>query len=194
MKNYGTVSLMRVIGLAVLLLCGASLSLAAPVPPPTIAKAFGTSNLLLNGSTSLTFTISNTSIGSPYSGIGVTDPLPAGLVVSAPGGATTNTCGGSVTAIAGFGSVSLTSGSVAGAPSSCTFSVNVTGTTLGLMNNTTDPMTTNESGVGGFATASLTVVQAVAATSVPTLSEWGMIILSALMAGAALLFLRRRGV
>ena len=161
--------------------------------PPTIAKAFGTSNLPLNGSTSLTFTITNPNAFTALSGVAVSDPLPAGLVVSNPLAGVTDTCGGTFAPTAGSGSVSLTGGAIA-ANSSCTFSVNVTGTTSGLKNNTTGNVASNEGGEGLTANASLTVAQAVVATSIPTLSEWGMIILSALMALAAFIGLRRRGV
>ena len=191
MKDNGT-SLMRTVGLAALLLCGASLSLAGGTPALGIAKAFGTSTLLLNGSTSLTITLNNF-IGSPYGSVGVSDPLPAGLVVSNPTGAV-NHCGGTFNPNPGDTSVSLTGGSLSGG-ASCTFSVNVTGTTLGLKNNTTGQVTSpDQDAPGGTANASLTVVSAVDSASIPTLSEWALFILSALMAAAAFIGLRRRGV
>ena len=58
-------------------------------------------------------------------GVGFTDPLPAGLVVATPNGLT-GTCGGTVTAVAGAGSVALVNGALA-AGGSCTITLNVTG-------------------------------------------------------------------
>lgn len=157
----------------------------------TITKSFGAASIPFNGSTSLTLSIANPN-ASALSGVAVSDTLPAGLVVATPNGLT-NSCGGSVTAVAGSGSVSLTAGTIAGS-ASCAVTVNVTGTSAGLKINTTSTVSSTEGGIGGTATASITVAQAVAATSIPTLGEWGLMLLSALMAGAAFLGLRRRAV
>jgi len=79
------------------------------------------------------------------------------LVVSTPDGLTT-TCSGTITAIAGSSSVSLSAATLA-AGASCAFSVNVTGIALGAQNNTTGPVSSNESGPGATSnTASLVVV------------------------------------
>ncbi len=158
---------------------------------PTITKSFGAASIPFNGSTSLTLSITNPN-ASGLTGVAVSDTLPAGLVVATPNGLT-NSCGGSVSAVAGSGSVSLTGGSIAGS-ASCAVVVNVTGTSAGLKVNTTGTVSSTEGGVGGTASASITVAQAVAATSIPTLGEWGLMLLSALMAGAAFLGLRRRAV
>ena len=58
----------------------------------------------MNGTTTLTFTLSNPNAGIALSGVGFTDTLPAGLVVATPNGLA-STCGGTVTAVAGGGSV-----------------------------------------------------------------------------------------
>ena len=95
------------------------------------------------------------------SGIGVTDALPSGLAVSTPNGLT-GTCGaGTITANAGDTNVSLSGANldVSTSPNaSCTFSVNVTGTVIGVQNNTTGAVTSTEGGTGGTATASVAVV------------------------------------
>jgi fimbrial isopeptide formation D2 family protein/uncharacterized repeat protein (TIGR01451 family) len=127
------------------------------VGPPVIIKAFGAASIPLNGSTSLTFTIQNNNTTVALSGVAFSDTLPAGLVVSTPNGLT-GTCGaGTITATAGTNVISLSGGTIA-ASSSCTFSVNVTGTAAGLQNNTTGNVTSTEGGTGGTASASINVV------------------------------------
>jgi YVTN family beta-propeller protein len=127
------------------------------VSPPVIIKAFGAASVPLNGSTSLTFTIQNNNIGTTLTGVGFTDTLPAGLVVSTPNGLTGSCGGGTITGTPASGSVSLTGASIA-AGASCTFAVNVTGTTGGVKNNTTGNVTSTEGGTGGTASASVTVL------------------------------------
>jgi uncharacterized repeat protein (TIGR01451 family) len=138
----------------------------SPASAPTISKAFGASSIALGGTTSLSFTVTNPNAGASLSGVGFTDTLPAGLVVSTPNGLG-GTCGsGTITAVAGSGSVSL-SGVTLGATGSCTFSVNVTGSTAGTKNNTTSAVTSTEGGSGGTAFASVTVNGPIP----PTISE-----------------------
>jgi len=141
--------------------CGGGSSGSPPPPPPvklppTIAKAFGAASVALNGSTTLTFNLSNPNTGLSLSGIGFTDNLPAGQVVSTPNGLTGSCGGGTVTAASGSSSVGL-SGATLAAGASCTLAVNVTGTATGTQNNTTSAVTSNEAGNGGTASASLIV-------------------------------------
>ncbi|HXJ71772.1 MAG TPA: hypothetical protein VNM37_02925, partial [Candidatus Dormibacteraeota bacterium] len=126
------------------------------VGAPTIAKAFGAASIPLNGSTSLTFTITNPNTTVALSGVAFSDTLPAGLVISTPNGLT-GTCGaGTITATAGTNVISLSGGTIA-ASSSCTFSVNVTGTAAGAQVNTTGAVTSTEGGTGNTATATVHV-------------------------------------
>ena len=127
------------------------------VAPPTIAKAFGAASIPLNGSTSLSFTITNPNTTVALTGVGFSDTLPAGLVVSTPNGLTGSCGAGTITATAGTNTISLSGGTIA-ASSSCTFSVNVTGTAAGQQTNTTGNVTSTEGGTGGTATASINVV------------------------------------
>ena len=137
--------------------CGGGSSRGSPPPPvlaPTLAKAFGASSVALNGTTTLTFTLSNPNTNQTLTGIGFTDTLPSGQVVATPN-ALTGACGGG-TIMAGSNSVNL-SGATLTASSSCSFSVNVTGVTSGTLKNTTGAVTSNEGGQGGTATATLIV-------------------------------------
>src|ERR1017187_3134039 len=130
-----------------------------PSPPiffPTITKTFGAATIAVNGTTSLSFTITNPNVAFSVSGVAVTDTLPAGLVVSTPNGLTGTCGGGTITAVAGSGSVSLTGATLAGG-GSCTFAVNVTGTTAGVKSNTTGTISSTEGGTGSTASASVTV-------------------------------------
>ena len=127
------------------------------VAPATIAKAFGAASIPLNGSTSLSFTITNPNATVALTGVAFSDTLPAGLIISTPNGLT-GTCGaGTITATQNTNTISLSGGTIA-ANSSCTFSVNVTGTAAGAQVNTTSAVTSTEGGTGNTATATLQVV------------------------------------
>src|SRR6185437_14508546 len=143
------------------------------VAPPTIAKAFGSASVPLNGTTTVTFTISNpnTTAAGDLTGVAFSDTLPVSagpgtatlLVAATPG--VVNTCNGTVTATAGTGVISLSGASVAH-NSSCTLTVNVTGTVEGDANNTTGAISSTEGGTG---TASNTATLKVVAP--PTISK-----------------------
>jgi len=140
--------------------CGGSSGDSPPPPtklPPTIAKEFGGTSVALNGNTTLTFTLSNPNSSLSLSGIGFTDTMPSGLTVSSPNGLTGTCGGGTITAASGSTSVSL-SGAALAAGSSCTFTVNVMGTTSGGQNNVTSAVTSTEAGNGATASAQITVV------------------------------------
>ena len=60
---------------------GSASGVVVPVVPPAIAKAFGAQAIPTNGSTSLTFTITNPAANTVAEvGVAFTDTLPAGLV------------------------------------------------------------------------------------------------------------------
>ncbi|GAA5186345.1 hypothetical protein GCM10023322_32410 [Rugosimonospora acidiphila] len=141
---------------------GATASAAVTVAiatPPTIAKAFGATTIAVNGTTSLSFTLTNPNPSTPLTGVGFTDALPAGLVVATPNGVSGTCGGGTITATAGGTNISLAGATLPGG-GSCTFSVNVTGTTSGTKVNTTAAVTSVQSGPGTPASASVTVVAA----------------------------------
>ena len=139
---------------------GSSGSGTPPPPanlPPVIAKVFGAASVSLNGTTSLTFSLSNPNTAISLSGMGFTDAFPSGLTVASPNGLAGSCGGGTITAAAGSNSVSLSGASLA-AGASCTFSVNVVATTSGAQNNVTSVVTSMEAGNGGTASAQITVV------------------------------------
>ena len=122
--------------------------------PPTISKAFSPTSIPLNGSTTLSFTITNSNPAGTLTGVGFSDTLPVGLTVA---DASTPQCGGTLTVTAATRTISLSGASVTfGTP--CMFDVTVTGAAAGTYNNTTGPVSSTESGPGGTATAQLTVV------------------------------------
>ena len=138
--------------------------------PPSIAKAFGATSIPLNGTTSLTLTITNSNSGLGLTGLSFTDTLPSGLVVAATPNLN-NTCNGTPTAVGGVGSVSLSGGTVASS-GSCTVSLSVQGTSAGVKNNSVQ-VTSGNAGPGNTANASITVVapptisKVFGATSIP---------------------------
>ena len=130
--------------------------------PPTITKDFGAATIPLNGTTSLTFTLTNPNVNAALTDVAFTDSLPAGLVLATPNGLN-NTCGGTATAVAGASSASLSVNLAAGV--SCTMAVNVNGTTAGVKNSSVQ-VTSYNGGTGNTSNATLTV-----ATSAPTITQ-----------------------
>jgi uncharacterized repeat protein (TIGR01451 family) len=127
--------------------------------PPTLTTSFGAATVALNGTTSLSFTVNNPNAGHTLTGIGFSDSLPAGLVVATPNALSGSCGGGTITAVAGSGTVSL-SGASLNASTNCTFSVDVTGTTAGTKNNVTGNVASTNGGTGGTASASINVLAA----------------------------------
>ena len=128
------------------------------VAPPTLSKSFGTATLQTGASTTLSFTLTNPAANPlSFTGLAFSDPLPGGLNVSTPNGLTGSCGSGTITAVAGTSTISL-SGATLAAGASCTFSINVTGTAAGVQNNTTSTVTDTQGATGLAATASITVV------------------------------------
>jgi Bacterial Ig-like domain (group 3)/BNR repeat-like domain/Carboxypeptidase regulatory-like domain len=126
-----------------------------PLPvTPTITQSFNLASIALNANSTLSFTISNPNISTALSGVAFTDNLPAGLVVAAMPNVTGSCGGGTTTAIAGSSNLSLSGGTLPASPapgSSCTLSIQVTGTTAGTKNNTSGNVTaTYDDGTGNF--------------------------------------------
>jgi len=90
--------------------------------------------LLVNETTSLKFYLQNFYTPLAVTGVGFTDLLPDGLVVATPNGLVGDCRGGTITAIAGSGSIGLSGASLPGL-TDCTFYVNVTATKPGTKTN-----------------------------------------------------------
>lgn len=101
---------------------------------PTVAKAFSPSSISAGGTSTLTITLANSNASANITGVAFTDTYPANLVNAGTPAAST-TCGGTVTAAAGGGSVALSGGTIP-AGSSCTVTVDVTSSTGGSYTNT----------------------------------------------------------
>lgn len=101
------------------------------VGQPSITKTFSAATVPLNGTATLTITLSNPT-ATAMTGAAFIDTLPAGLTASVPGG----TCAG--TKAASGSTVSLSGGAASTIPAngSCTVTATVTGTTIGLKPNT----------------------------------------------------------
>ncbi len=169
----------------------------AALPPPGpvgVTKAFSPAVNGPGGISTLTITLTNTNAGSATLTSALVDTLPAGVVISPSPNAST-TCGGVVTAVAGGGTVTLSAGSTipGGVPSgSCTVIVNVVAAAAGTYTNTIP--------IGGLVTSNgsntvpaiaiLTISPAV--PPVPTLSEWTLIGLAALLCVSGFFAIRRR--
>jgi uncharacterized repeat protein (TIGR01451 family) len=154
----------------------ASANLTITAGAPALAKAFLPTTIASGGTSGLTITIANTATGAvALSGVGVSDPLPAGIAIAGVPNAST-TCGaGTLTAVPGSTSVTLASGTV-GANASCTISVNVTGTIANAYTNTvpagalvdTQALTNASAAVAGLtiAPAALTIAKAFSPSSI----------------------------
>ncbi|HYL76326.1 MAG TPA: Ig-like domain repeat protein [Bryobacteraceae bacterium] len=126
---------------------------------PTATKVFAPASIAPNGVSAMTITITNPAANPlALAGLAFTDSFPANLVVATPNGLT-NTCGGTATAVAGSGTVSLTGGTVA-SNRSCTVTVNVTSSVSGSYLNTTGPISSTNGGTGTSASGTLSVAVA----------------------------------
>ena len=134
----------------------ASLTVANPILPPTIAKTFITNPILPGGATTLRFTLANPNAGTAIGSAGFTDSLPSNITVAATPNIT-NTCGGTVTAVAGSSSISLNTNGTIPANGNCTVTVDVTGTVPGIYQNTTGQVE-GDTGTGNQASATLTIM------------------------------------
>lgn len=119
---------------------------------PVLDKAFSASDMTMDSSVTLTFTISNPNAATDLTGVSFTDPLPPGLIVANPDSLNGFCDPGTITLA--VHSIQLT-GATLFAGSSCVFSVDVYAVESGEQVNVTDPVTANESGAGNRATATI---------------------------------------
>jgi len=120
--------------------------------PPQTTKTFGVSTIPINGTTTASFSINNPNVVAINESF--TDTLPTGLQVAGTPGVT-NTCGGTVTATAGTGTISF-SNSLAPI-GTCAISVNITGTVDNNYTNSVQILST-DAGNGNTSSANLTVI------------------------------------
>lgn len=107
---------------------------------PALDKAFSPTSALVGGTSTLTFTITNTTDLAAKNGWSFTDALPAGLTVA--GGTPATTCpGGVVTAPAGGSQIAVT-GNLAANMASCTVTLDVTSGKVGKYTNGPGNVTT----------------------------------------------------
>ena len=147
----------------------------AVIEPPSISKSFAASAVGLNGTTTITFIVTNPAGNTvALTGVGFTDTYPAGLQNAAVPNTSTTCAGGTVTAAANGPSISL-SGATIAANNACTITVTVTGTTAGTKINSVTVSSLN-GGTGNTSTSKLgvvTAVKTVVATSEDSSSEAG---------------------
>jgi hypothetical protein len=123
---------------------------------PVLTKSFSELSIPLGGSATLTFTLTNPYMSVSLTGLGFSDVLPAGLVVTTPSSETGSCDSGTITATAG-GNTILLSGATLASGASCTFAVNVTGVAAGLQTNTTSTITSTNAPAGAAASAVIEV-------------------------------------
>ena len=95
---------------------------------PTVSKAFSPTTILENAQSTLTITLGNSNARPLTLASALVDGLPSGLVV-APSPTIGGTCTGTVTAVAGTGSITYAAGSTIQATTGCTITVPVTSAT-----------------------------------------------------------------
>ncbi len=110
-------------------------------PAPGFSKLFAPNPIAAGGVSTLTFTVDNSAGAIAAAALDFTDNLPAGMTVATPPNPA-NSCGGTLTAVAGSGVISLTGGTVA-AGATCTAAVDVTSATPGSHLNTSGDLTSS---------------------------------------------------
>lgn len=129
--------------------------------PPNISKSFSPTSIALNGTSTLTFTITNPNPTLSLNGISFTDTLPSGLSISTSSSTVCN--GGTLTTNSATKIISLTGASLAGS-ASCSFSVTVTGSSAGQHTNISGNVSSTQSGPNsgganvGYGYATITVI------------------------------------
>jgi len=159
------------------------------IPPtaPIVEKFFTPSSIAPGGTSRLTIRLQNDNV-APNTDVSFTDTYPAGLLnATTPNVA--NTCGGTPSSTAN--TVSLTGGTI---PSNgvCTVSIDVTAAAEGTYVNDI-PLGAVSSSVAlpnEATTGTLNVSAAAASATVPTMSEWALLWMVALLALVALKMMR----
>ena len=172
-----------------------------PGGPPTLSKAFSPATINTGGLSVLTVTLSNPNAAVATLTSPLIDTLPSGVLIGPTPNASTTCTSGVVAASAGSSTVTLSSGSIP-ANGSCTMRVNVTAAVAGSYINTllAGALVTSNGNNPAPAVATLVATVAVIppvppgtpAASIPTLSEWAMILLAGLLAVVGFAAMRRQ--
>lgn len=107
---------------------------------PQLDKAFTPTAVQTGGTSTLTFTVTNTSELASKAGWGFTDTLPTGLTLA--NGTVGGTCNATTTAVAGGNAIAVTNGTLAAGQASCTITVQITSPVSGSFTNGPDNVTT----------------------------------------------------
>ena len=127
------------------------------VGPPALVETIAPSATAINVAAAVTFQISNPNGTVSLTGVGFSDTLPSNLNVATPNGLTGSCGGGTITATANSGSISLSGATLA---TNCSFSVNVITPIAGVYTNVTSAVTSTNGGSGSTGSAVLTVLAA----------------------------------
>ncbi len=137
------------------------------IVPPTLNKSFSSDNIAAGGNSTLTITLSNTDGNAASLTAPLTDTLPTGVVISSAG---STTCGGTITAVSGSSTVTLTGGSIP-ADGSCTVTVGVTSPNAGTFINSIASGALQTSNGGNTAPAVATLTVNAPGNSPPTVNK-----------------------
>jgi len=91
---------------------GSATDTLTAISPPSISKQFSPNPILVNGTSTLTFTITNPNPDNQLANVAFSDTYPANLVNETPANASTTCTGGTVTAVDGGGAVSLSGATI----------------------------------------------------------------------------------
>lgn len=161
-RQVGLAKRYAVAGLVWLVAIVAAAGLASPAAAqaPVLNMFFNAASIPVGGTTQLIFNFNNPS-GTALTNVRFTDTLPSGVVVASTPNIFNN-CGGTVTATAGSGVITLAG--LAMAPGFfCTIRVDVLGATVGLKTNTVTP--DSDQGTGAPDSDPMTVTQGSSTTT-----------------------------
>ncbi|MDH6280876.1 DUF7507 domain-containing protein [Prescottella agglutinans] len=144
---------------------------------PQLDKAFSPTKIVEGATSTLTFTVTNTTDRLAKKGWSFTDALPAGVTVADPAKTTTTCTDTTINATAGGTSVDVSGGLSAG-QDSCTVSVDVTSSKVGSYTNSADNITAKGIDLPGKSTLEvvppapgLTIVKASTTTEITKAGE-----------------------
>jgi len=145
-------------------LLNTSAAQADGVAPPSVSISFDTQAIqMVNGWSTLVFTVTNSNPETDLTGVTFTDHISTGIIFANPD-SLTGTCGLDSYFSTAVSTITLVDGSIP-AGSSCTFKYDVLGVAGGPQTSTADPATSDESGPGNTATAHLFVALAPTTTA-----------------------------